>query len=242
MKTVYSLYGLDVTQDEQIVNWIQRTNGKYRKLQFPKTIDGMVNVNTMTKSCNFLRSLDIAAINNEIRILHPYVHEFWEEEKIRTDFFEFLAVLSKFLAVISRKPVKRLMVEAKYVTDVEEGFVDGHFKLYKLRKETAKARCEIMVDSAVSTYNHKFATHIFGNQMDYRSSLIESLIEPKRIEFDNEKRMEASVIAYELFVLQHAALKCILETHYEQFINVTIYNKFIETHLVRRQSQCKWLH
>ena len=42
-----SLYGLDFTKDEQITNWI------YRKLLFPKTIEGILNINTMKKSFTF---------------------------------------------------------------------------------------------------------------------------------------------------------------------------------------------
>ena len=49
--------------------------------------------------------------------------------------------------------------------------------------------------------------------------------------------MEASVIAYEFLILQHTSLKCILETNYDQLMNVTIYNKFISRHLLRRHSQ-----
>ena len=41
----------------------------------------MMNVNTIEKSFNFLKSLDIAAINNKIEMLHPCVHEFWEGKK-----------------------------------------------------------------------------------------------------------------------------------------------------------------
>ena len=78
------------------------------------------------------------------------------------------------------------------------GFVDGLFELYKLRKEITKARREIIAYSAISTSNQKFGTYIFGSHMDYRSSLNESLIEPKRTELDKQKKMEASVIAYEL--------------------------------------------
>ena len=83
--------------------------------------------------------------------------------------------------------------------------------MYKLRCDIAKARAELLADSAMSTYNHKFGTFIFGNHIDYRSSWIESLIEPKRLELDRTKRMEASIIAYEFLILQHATLKCILE-------------------------------
>ena len=40
-------------QFEEILNWIHRTNGKYRKLQFPKTIEGMTSVNMMKKVLTF---------------------------------------------------------------------------------------------------------------------------------------------------------------------------------------------
>ena len=64
-------------------------------MQFPKTIEGMLKVNMLKKSFNFLKSLDIAAINNEIELLHPSAHEFWEVEETRAEFFEFLATWSK---------------------------------------------------------------------------------------------------------------------------------------------------
>ena len=94
-----------------------------------------------------------------------------------------------------------------------------------------------MTEGALSTYHHKFGTFIFGNHIDYRSSLIESLIEPKRRELDKNKRMEASLIAYEFLILQHATLKCVLENKYLDLINVHIYDKFIAPKLLRRHSQ-----
>ena len=94
-----------------------------------------------------------------------------------------------------------------------------------------------MSEGALSTYNHKYGTFIFGNHIDYRSSLIESLIEPKRKELDRSKRMEASLIAYEFLILQHATLKCILENKYLDLINISIYDKFIAPKLLRRHSQ-----
>ena len=98
-----SLFGLDFTKDEQITNWIHRANGSYKKVQFPKTIEGMLSVNLMKKSFNFLKSLDIAAINNEIEFLHPCTHEFWEDEETRTKFLEFLAGWSKNTAAYFKK-------------------------------------------------------------------------------------------------------------------------------------------
>ena len=87
--------------------------------------------------------------------------------------------------------------------------------MYKLRCDIAKARAELLADSAMTTYHHKFGTYIFGNHIDYRSSWIESLIEPKRLELDRIKKREASLIAYEFLILQHATLKCILEKKYD---------------------------
>ena len=52
--------------------------------------------------------------------------------------------------------------------------------MYKLRKEIAKAKSQLIADAAISTYNHKIGTFIFRNHIDYKT-----------------KRMEASVIAYE---------------------------------------------
>ena len=89
----------------------------------------------------------------------------------------------------------------------------------------------------MASYSHKFGTFIFGNHIDYRSSWIESLIEPKRIELDKSKKTEASIIAYEFLILQYATLKCILESKYDQLINISIYDKFIAPKLLRRHSQ-----
>ena len=46
----------------------------------------LLSINTVIKSFNFLKSLDIAAINTEIELLHPCTHEFWEEEETRAEF------------------------------------------------------------------------------------------------------------------------------------------------------------
>ena len=47
------------------------------------------------KSFTFLKSLDIASINNEVELLHPSVHEFWDEAEVRNQLLEFLAHWSK---------------------------------------------------------------------------------------------------------------------------------------------------
>ena len=237
-----SLYDLDYTKDEQITNWINRTSGAYRKMQFPKTIDGMLKFNMLKKSFNFLKSLDIAAINNEIELLHPSAHEFWEVEETRAEFLEFLATWSKntsayFKRTFTEQNEPKPIMQANYEEEIEVGFVDGLFEMYKLRCDIEKAKTELIADGLISTYNHNFGTFIFGNHIDYRSSLIESIIEPKRLELDKSKKTEASLIAYEFLILQHASLKCILESKYDQLINVIIYDKFIAPKLLRRHSQ-----
>jgi len=57
------------------------------------------------------------------------------------------------------------------------------------------------------------------------------------LELDLKKKLEASRLACEFLIMQHAALKCILEQKYDKLINVTIYDKFISPYLLRRHSQ-----
>ena len=52
-----------------------------------------------------------------------------------------------------------------------------------------------------------------------------------------EKRREASKIAYEFLVLQHVSIKCVLEQKYDELINVTLFEKFISPNINRRYSQ-----
>ena len=68
-----------------------------------QTIEGMLFINTMKKSFTFWKSLDIAAINTEIELLHLSEHEFWEEEETRAEFLEFLAAWCKIRQHISKR-------------------------------------------------------------------------------------------------------------------------------------------
>ena len=190
-----NLYGLDCAMDEQITNWRQRKSGIYRKLQFPKTIEGMMNVNAMKKSFNFLKSPDIASINNEIKMLHTCVHEFWEDKKIRKNFLNFQQLRKKKPVAYFKKIFAALgdgSNKANEDEEVEVGFVGGLFELYKLRK--TKAKSELIANSAISTYNHQFGTFIFRNHIDYRSSLIESLIEPKDWNWIKQKEWKLQLL------------------------------------------------
>ena len=83
------------TEDEQIGNWVSRANGRYKLKPMPKTVEGMMDINKEKVCFNFLKSLEIANINNETLLLHPSAHEFWDEEEIRTKLMEFLVGWSK---------------------------------------------------------------------------------------------------------------------------------------------------
>ena len=89
-----NLFGLDFSQDEQISNWLSRTEN-YKKLQLPNTAEGFMNVNKIKRTFNFLKSMEIASINKETDLLHPGAHMFWDNEEIRTKFMDFLATWSK---------------------------------------------------------------------------------------------------------------------------------------------------
>ena len=59
----------------------------------------------------------------------------------------------------------------------------------------------------------------------------------RKLDLNIQKKKEASRLAYEFLILQHASIKCILEQKYEELINVTIYEKFIAPPLKIRHSQ-----
>ena len=72
-----------------------------------------------------------------------------------------------------------MIEKANEAEEVEVGFVHGSFKMYKLRESIAKARAELLLDTVISSYTHIFGTFLFGNHIDYKSSLIKSLIKPR---------------------------------------------------------------
>ena len=61
-----ALFGLQYTEDEQIGNWISRTNGRYKAKDIPKSRTGMMDVNTSRVQFNFLKHLEINNINMEV--------------------------------------------------------------------------------------------------------------------------------------------------------------------------------
>ena len=239
-----ALFGLQFTEDEQIGNWISRTNGRYKAKTIPTTINGMMDVNRQKVQFNFLKNLEISNINMEVDQLHPCTHEFWEEDHIRKSLLEFLVGWSRNLKAYVKKSTQAqddathaLKSDERDEDEIELGFVDGLFELYKLRCDIEKARAEIMATSTLSNYRHSFGSFLFNSFICFRSSTIEKLIKDKKKELNEEKRREASKIAYEFLVLQHASIKCVLEQKYDELINVTLFEKFISPNISRRYSQ-----
>ena len=95
-----------------------------------------------------------------------------------------------------------------------------------------------MATKILSGYRHSFGSFLFNSFICFRSSTIEKLIEDKKRELNEQKKQEASRLAYEFLILQHASIKCVLEQKYDELINVTIFEKFISPNLNWRYSQC----
>ena len=88
---------------------------------------------------------------------------------------EFLSTWSKhppayFKRTFAEQDETKTLKQADEEEEVKVGYVDGLCVMYKLRCDIAKARAELLADSAMSAYNHKFGTFILGNHIDYRSS------------------------------------------------------------------------
>ena len=239
-----ALFGLQFTEDEQIGNWISRTNGRYKAKDIPKTSHGMMDINRQKVQFNFLKSLEINNINMEVEQLHPCTHEFWEEDNVRKSLLDFLVGWSRNPKAYVKKTLYAqddatysLKSDEKEESEMELGFVDGLFELYKLRCDIETAKAEIMATRVLSGYRHSFGTFLFNSFICFRSSTIEKLIEEKRRDLNEQKKQEASRLAYEFLILQHASIKCILEQKYDELINVTLFEKFISPNLNRRYSQ-----
>ena len=189
-----------------------------------------------------MKSLDIANINAEVDNLHPSTHEFWEREDIKKELMSQLKEFSRNTEVHTKQTNKELEESTKaYLRGefdtIEVGFVDGLLEMYKLRELIAKTKADIVADGMTDSYKHKFGTSIFSNNITFRSSTIENLMLEKRLELDKQKKIEGSLLIYDYLIVQHAALKCILEEKYDLLMNVIIYDKFITKFLKRRYSQ-----
>ena len=73
--------------------------------------------------------------------------------------------------------------------ELEVGFVDGLFEMYKLRKLIAKTKEEILSDGLISSYKHRFRTNLFPSNITFRPSTIEKLVMDKILELDRQKKV-----------------------------------------------------
>ena len=80
------------------------------------------------------------------------------------------------------------------------GFVDGLFDMYKLRELIAKTKAEIVADGITDSYKHKFGTHLFANNITFRSTRIEYLLLDKKLELDKQKKIEGSLLIYDYLI------------------------------------------
>ena len=88
--------------------------------------------------------------------------------------------------------------KSEEILQIEVGFVDGLFEMFKLRIEIAKARAELISTSVLSGYRHKFGTFLLNYFISFRSTMIDNLILEKKKELDLHKKIESSrMIAYD---------------------------------------------
>ena len=107
--------------------------------------------------------MDISNINAEILNLHPNTHEFWEDENIKKEFLKFLGLFAKNKKAYNKLTTKEQKEKtANYLRgdfdDVEVGFVDGLFELYKLRELITKYKTEIISMRVISAIKHRDGT------------------------------------------------------------------------------------
>ena len=160
----------------------------------------MMDANKNKVQFNFLKNLDIKNINMEVEQLHPSTHEFWEEEHIRKSLLDYLVGWSKNPKAYVKKllyaqdeAMHALKSDDKEEDEIELGFVDGLFELYKVRGDIEKARQEIMATKMLSGYRHSFGFFLFNSFICFRSSTIENLIDEKRRELNDSIEENRSI-------------------------------------------------
>ena len=107
--------------------------------------------------------------------MHPSTHEFWEREDIKKELMSYLKEFSRNDKAYNKQTNKEVEESTKsYLRgdfeDIEVGFVDGLFEMYKLRELIAKTKAEIISDGMASNYKHKFGTNLFMNNITFRSA------------------------------------------------------------------------
>ena len=77
---------------------------------------------------------------------------------------------------------------------------------------------EILPNGMISTNKHRFCTSLLTSNTTFKSSKIENSI---------DKNLTAFLLIYDSLILQHAAMKCILDITYETLMTAIMYGKFI---------------
>ena len=121
--------------------------------------------------------------------MHPSTHKFWEEESIKKSLLDVLVgwyrnpkAYVKQILNAQDEATRALKSDDKEEKEIELGFVDGLFELYKVRCDIEKARAEIMATRMLSGYGHSFRSFLFNSFICFTSSTIENLIDVKRRE------------------------------------------------------------
>ena len=104
-----------------------------------------MDINKNGVQLNFLKSLEINNINNEVGQLHPRTQEFWKEDYIWESLLDFQVSWSRNPQANVKKIInaqddaaRALKSDEKQEKEIELGFVDGLFQLYKLKDVTSK--------------------------------------------------------------------------------------------------------
>ena len=87
----------------------------------------------------------------QIKSLHPCTHKFWENEEIKKELMNYLKDFSRNRKAYNKQTLQEIDATTKeYMRgdyeELEVGFVDGLFEMYKLRERIAKTKEEIISD------------------------------------------------------------------------------------------------
>ena len=107
-----------------------------------------IKLNASKNQFKFFKSLDIANINSKLETQHSYTHEFWKNEDIEKELMNYLKDFPRNRKAYDKQALPGIddPTEEYLRGDYEElevGFVDGLFAIYKLRERTAKTKEEL---------------------------------------------------------------------------------------------------
>ena len=106
----------------------------------------------------------------EVEQLHPCTHEFWEVDNVRKSLLDFLVGWSRNPKAYVKKThqaqddaTHALKSDEREENEIELGFVDGLYELFKLRCDIEKAKAEIMATRVLSSYRQSFGSFLFNS-------------------------------------------------------------------------------